>query len=804
MACCNKRVNQSHMKILSIILALFATSFAVHAQTYTKAELTQAAYNIQQGHNEGAKICLTYKAQVEASKAWTEEIRRNYLFAIQSLLEYYSMQKRYTDEEELLNHAIALYNTRDSITNNPQTRALHTMQTRVQFDKKNYDALIGYAKKALNMYNAVGDHGIDYCILCCNTSLAYVEQDDEQHATQYIDEAFNCQQKLSAQFNLSKYRGYYPIQNQRGYVYLIFGMYEKAIECFKDIVDNASPDTLASVYYLAANNLSTCYFIMNQLDKAIPLLETVKKATPTLAYTVSQNLSVDYALTGNDKKALENLRQFNAEGYEQALAIISKFSEIDREAMLKKLSQEMSDCNNFVVRYVPQAAVEAFDINLLMRSASLSVNRMVKDFANKSCKYNELAHLRQMLAKGHISTAQYDSIHHAIIDIEQNLLRADNQFELTLKAQTATYESTKQMLKADEAYVLYCNLPTFDVEDGELAKTLHYAAYIVRSQQNDGPTMVDLGVLENIDSLFFTATPTAEYAAETYAAGNAQLLYDKLWAPLMPHLKGAKRVYYSTTGNGLARHLHIPLQPRKAIEVINRCVIHRLDYGTINERPFFCTCGVGFDAFISERFASAGKRGLLTYVENTLKSGLLYKPQVYTIEDADGAETCKAFLIACANASQYGNDAYIAPYASMRDGLLDVVVMEPFNTIESAQVAFQLFTGTLPDNSHVKTFRSSHLRITREGSGVAHYDGDPFVTGSSIDVCLHREGLPVVVNPDKPDGQNLRQPVVKNLMQHIPAFFSEWKRMPESIIEKTSRDLLKSGKNIMDLFKGKN
>ena len=270
------------------------------------------------------------------------------------------------------------------------------------------------------------------------------------------------------------------------------------------------------------------------------------------------------------------------------------------------------------------------------------------------------------------------------------------------------------------------------------------------------------------------------------------------------HTQTALAIIPCGSGNGLARHLHIPLQPRKAIEVINRCVIHRLDYGTINERPFFCTCGVGFDAFISERFASAGKRGLLTYVENTLKSGLLYKPQVYTIEDADGAETCKAFLIACANASQYGNDAYIAPYASMRDGLLDVVVMEPFNTIESAQVAFQLFTGTLPDNSHVKTFRSSHLRITREGSGVAHYDGDPFVTGSSIDVCLHREGLPVVVNPDKPDGQNLRQPVVKNLMQHIPDFFSEWKRMPETIIEKTSRDLLRSGKNIMDLFKGKN
>lgn len=30
----------------------------------------------------------------------------------------------------------------------------------------------------------------------------------------------------------------------------------------------------------------------------------------------------------------------------------------------------------------------------------------------------------------------------------------------------------------------------------------------------------------------------------------------------------------------------------------------------------FCTCGVGFDAFVSLKFANAGKRGLLTYLEN--------------------------------------------------------------------------------------------------------------------------------------------------------------------------------------------
>ena len=88
---------------------------------------------------------------------------------------------------------------------------------------------------------------------------------------------------------------------------------------------------------------------------------------------------------------------------------------------------------------------------------------------------------------------------------------------------------------------------------------------------------------------------------------------------------------------------------------------------------------MGFDAFISHKFAEAGKRGPITYVENVLKAGLNYKPETYEIYDENGATKLKAFLISCANASQYGNNAYIAPQASMSDGLMDVIVMEPFD-----------------------------------------------------------------------------------------------------------------------------
>ncbi len=116
-----------------------------------------------------------------------------------------------------------------------------------------------------------------------------------------------------------------------------------------------------------------------------------------------------------------------------------------------------------------------------------------------------------------------------------------------------------------------------------------------------------------------------------------------------------------------------------------------IDYGKINGTDFFCTCGVGFDAFVSLKFAHAGKRGLLTYLEKTLQESLKYEPETYELETENGVSKYKAFLIACGNASQYGNNAYIAPQATLTDGLLDVTILEPFTVLDVPSLAFQLF-----------------------------------------------------------------------------------------------------------------
>ena len=214
------------------------------------------------------------------------------------------------------------------------------------------------------------------------------------------------------------------------------------------------------------------------------------------------------------------------------------------------------------------------------------------------------------------------------------------------------------------------------------------------------------------------------------------------------HTQTALAIVPCGSGNGLARHLCLPMDIRKSIEVINSCRIESFDYGIINGLPFFCTCGMGFDAFISLKFAEAGKRGPITYVENVLKEGLKYKPETYEVKDDTGTHHYKAFLIACANASQYGNNAYIAPGATMTDGEMDVIIMEPFNALDAPQIAADLFMKTLGNNSKIKTFRTKHLEIHRKAPGAIHYDGDPVMTDADIDIRIEHLGIRIVTNPD--------------------------------------------------------
>lgn len=205
------------------------------------------------------------------------------------------------------------------------------------------------------------------------------------------------------------------------------------------------------------------------------------------------------------------------------------------------------------------------------------------------------------------------------------------------------------------------------------------------------------------------------------------------------------------SGNGLARHVGIPLDPVGAVALLTAGAPLSVDYATVNGRPFFCTCGTGYDAAVSDRFAAKGRRGLMTYVQSAVETFADYEPHIYTIETDAGSETREAFLIAVCNAGQYGNNAWIAPGASIRDGLLDVIVAHPASRLGTMLVGVDLMTGMLGHNTSVDIIRTPRVRITRSaGEHAAHIDGEPAAgLGPVLDIACHPAGLRLVCRADK-------------------------------------------------------
>ena len=195
------------------------------------------------------------------------------------------------------------------------------------------------------------------------------------------------------------------------------------------------------------------------------------------------------------------------------------------------------------------------------------------------------------------------------------------------------------------------------------------------------------------------------------------------------------------SGNGLARHLEIPMNMRKAFEVINCDHVEVCDYCTLNDDTFVCTAGMGFDAEIADRYAQRTKRGALNYVKTAFQVYASYKSIRCTIEIDGMIIEEDVFVITCANASQYGNNAFIAPHACLQDGLLDITVIKPFSPLESPIVGGSLFTKTVDKNRHVDTYRARQVKIHSSLPRVYHIDGEPMSMISDMTVTCHPGGI---------------------------------------------------------------
>lgn len=199
------------------------------------------------------------------------------------------------------------------------------------------------------------------------------------------------------------------------------------------------------------------------------------------------------------------------------------------------------------------------------------------------------------------------------------------------------------------------------------------------------------------------------------------------------------------SGNGLARHLKVPLDLPAAIRLLAAPSFQRIDVGHINEHPFFCTAGLGFDAHVSKCFAVAGTRGLGTYVQVALREYRHYQPTPITVTMKGKVLETNCYVLAFANAAQYGNNAYIAPLADISDGLLDLCLIDALPLFRAVRVSVGLALGNLPASGAAVYHTCSTVQVQAARALGFHVDGDYVGDAQHFDVRLEPLALEVAV-----------------------------------------------------------
>ena len=198
------------------------------------------------------------------------------------------------------------------------------------------------------------------------------------------------------------------------------------------------------------------------------------------------------------------------------------------------------------------------------------------------------------------------------------------------------------------------------------------------------------------------------------------------------------------SGNGLARHLGIPMNIEQAIHTLFQSQAVGMDTFTVNGKLSLNVSGIGFDGHVANLFANHTKRGLQGYAKVTVNEFVQFKEFHANIVTEDKTITRDTFIIAIANSSQYGNNARIAPAASVCDEILHVCFLKKVPAYR-LDFIYSFFAGTLKETSYCEFLETRNMKISLSAPMAYHIDGEPCGVASEFDIELLPHSLKMMV-----------------------------------------------------------
>jgi diacylglycerol kinase (ATP) len=220
------------------------------------------------------------------------------------------------------------------------------------------------------------------------------------------------------------------------------------------------------------------------------------------------------------------------------------------------------------------------------------------------------------------------------------------------------------------------------------------------------------------------------------------------------HTNTALGIIPKGSGNGLARHLHIPLKVQSALLLLHKYKVLPIDTLRINEKLSVNVSGIGFDAHVAGKFGKNGKRGLINYGKLVMQEFQSYNEFPLEINVDDVTLRRKSFILAFANSSQFGNNAKISPFASVCDELIDVCFIKKVPLTEALPFAQKMFTGRMNRSRFVEVVQGKQLRVEFDRPMPFHIDGEAMPPETVFQVGIDPASLKVIVPVDSKEGKN--------------------------------------------------
>jgi diacylglycerol kinase (ATP) len=202
------------------------------------------------------------------------------------------------------------------------------------------------------------------------------------------------------------------------------------------------------------------------------------------------------------------------------------------------------------------------------------------------------------------------------------------------------------------------------------------------------------------------------------------------------------------SGNGLGRHLGISMKIDQALDQILNGQIITMDTFRMNDQLSLNVSGIGFDGHIANLFGTGQKRGFWGYAKLVIREYFTYKEfeaRFSSLSTPSGHTTIaaqKSFMIAIANSSQYGNNAKVAPIASVMDQALHLAIVRKVPAQRGFHFGYQMFTGKLETGKDYECLSFQQGTINLPFPVAYHIDGEPCGHSASFKIEL----LPLSLN----------------------------------------------------------